>query len=87
MKVAVAPEQEESAHPPPLIVMLVVLTVVQFTFSAHVMVTLELVATPVAAFAGVVVLTVGATLSTVTLMPAPGVSTLEDESVALLFML
>ncbi len=62
--------------------MLVVLTVEQLTFSLHVMVTLLFKAILVAPFAGVVLLTDGAVLSIETVLPAPGVSTLLDESVA-----
>ena len=68
-------------------VMLVVVTVVQFTFSDQLIVTLLFNATPVAPFVGTVELTVGAVLSTVTVLPAAGVSTLLDESVARLLML
>jgi len=78
---------DESVQPLPLLmVMFVVLTVVQFTFSDQLIVTIPFNATPVAPFTGTVELTVGAVLSTVTVLPAPGVSTLLDESVALLLI-
>lgn len=67
--------------------MLVALTVEQFTFSLQVIVTLLFDATPVAPFAGLVLLTEGAVRSINIVLPAPRVSTLLDESVARLFML
>jgi hypothetical protein len=75
----------ERVHPPLLIVTFVVLTVAQFTFSFHVIVTALLSATEVALFAGIVELTEGAVLSIVIVFPAPGVSTLLDVSSARLF--
>jgi hypothetical protein len=79
--------QLDNASPPPLIVILVVLTVVQFTFSDHVIVILLFNAIFVAVLTGTVELTVGAVLSMVTVLPAPGVSVLAEESVARLLML
>jgi len=78
---------DESVHPLPLlIVILVVLTVVQSTFSFQLIVTLLFSATPVAPFAGTVELTDGPVLCTVTVLPAAGASTLVDESVARLLI-
>lgn len=80
------PEHVESVQPPPLIVTFVVLTVAQFTFSDQLIVTLLFNEIFVAPFAGAVELTVGAVLSIVTVLPAAGVSTLLDESVARLLI-
>lgn len=66
--------------------MFVVFTVAQSTFSFQFIVTFESGATSVAPFAGVVELTDGAVLSIVTVLPAPGVCTFDDVSVALLWM-
>ena len=77
---------DESVQPLPLFMVMFVVTVVQFTFSDQLIVTLLFNATPVVPFAGIVELTVGAVRSTVTVLPAPGVSTLLDESKALLFI-
>ena len=55
--------------------MFVVLTVVQFTFSDQLIVTLLFNATPVAPFAGTVELTVGAVVSTITVL---GVANTDD---------
>jgi hypothetical protein len=65
-----------------LIVTDVVLTVEQSTFSLHLMVISLFTVMPVDPFAGVVSDTEGAVLSTVTVFPADGVSTLPAESVA-----
>lgn len=81
------PAHVESVQPGLVDVIFKVLTVAQFTFSDHVIVTLLFTATPVAPFAGIVELTAGAVLSIVTVFPAPSVSTLFDESVARLFKL
>jgi hypothetical protein len=78
---------EALVHPTTgLIVTVVVETVVQSTISDQLMVTLLFKATAVAPFAGTVELTAGAVLSMVTVLPAAGVSTLLDESVALLLI-
>jgi hypothetical protein len=68
-------------------VMFAVLTVVQFTFSLHVIVTLLLTAIFDAPLTGAVALTVGAVLSIVTVLPVAGVSVLPDASRARLLML
>jgi len=61
-------EQDEKASVPPLMVMFVVFTVEQFTFSDQLMVMLLFNATPVALFAGIVELTAGAVVSTMTVL-------------------
>ena len=63
------------------------MTVVQFTFSDQLIVTVLFNATPVALLAGIVELTIGAVLSIVTELPAAGVSTLLDESAARLLII
>ena len=67
-------------------VILVVLIVEQSTFSFQFMITLLFKVTPVAPFAGIVVVMVGAVLSIVTVLPVPGISILLDVSVALLWI-
>ena len=67
-------------------VILAVLTVEQSTFSLQVIVALLFKATPAAPFVGTVLVIVGAVVSMVTVLPATGVSTLLDESVARLLM-
>ena len=59
----------------------------QSTFSDQLMVTLLFKVIAVAPFTGTVELTAGAVLSIDTVLPAAGVSTLLDESVARLLML
>jgi hypothetical protein len=59
-----------------------VFTVAQSTFSFQLIVTVLFKATPVAPSAGMVELTFGAVLSTVTVLPADGDSTLLEESIA-----
>ena len=76
------PEQVESVQPGLVDVIFVVLTVVQSTFSLQLMVTLLFKVTPVAPLVGTVVVTVGAVLSMVMVLPAPGISTLVFVSVA-----
>ena len=62
-------EHEVLVHPAAgLIVTVPVVTVAQFTFSDQLIVTLLFNATPVAPFAGIVVLTVGAVASTNTVL-------------------
>ena len=78
------PLQVDSVHPGLVEVIFVVLTVEQSMFSFQLMVTVLFKATPVAPFAGMVVLIAGPVLSTVTVLPAPGVSMLLEVSVALL---
>ena len=76
-------EQEVRVQPTDgKIVTVEVFTVVQSIFSDHVMVTLLLLMIPVAPSAGSVVVIAGAVLSTVTVLPPEGVSTMLDESVA-----
>jgi hypothetical protein len=77
-------KQLASDHPGLLDIMFVVFTVPQLTFSFQLIVTLLFNVTSVALSAGIVVFTVGAVLSMVTVLPAEGVSTVLDESVALL---
>jgi hypothetical protein len=84
VNVACAPEQVENVHPGLSEVIVVVFTVVQSMFSLQLITTLLLSDTFAAASVGLVLVTVGAVLSRVTVMPAPGFSTLLDESVALL---
>ena len=78
------PEHVDSVQPGLVEVIFVVLTVPQLTFSVQLIVTLLFKATPVEPFAGTVVVTVGAVLSMVTVLPAEGVSILLLVSVALL---
>jgi hypothetical protein len=79
-------EHEENVHPGLVDVMFVVLTVAQSTFSFQLIVTLLFNAMPVAPLAGIVELTAGDVRSTVTVLPAAGVSTLADVSVARLLI-
>ena len=61
-------EHVESVQPGLVDVIFVVFTVVQFTFSDQLIVTLLFNAMPVAPFAGTVELTVGAVVSTITVL-------------------
>jgi len=78
--------QLNSVHPGLVDVMFDVFTVEQSTLSFQLMMTLLFIATPIAPSAGFDVLTVGAVLSMVTVLPAPADSVLLDESVALLLI-
>jgi len=87
VNIAWLPLHDVLVHPAAgLIVTDVVVTVVQSTVSDQLIVTVLFNATPVDPLAGIVELTVGAVLLTVTVLPAAGVSTLLDESVALLLI-
>ena len=78
--------QLKSAQPGLSEVIFAILTVEQSTFSFQLIVTLLSMAAAGSPSAGVVFATAGAVLSTVTLLPAPGDSTLLAESVALLLI-
>lgn len=75
-------EQLNNVHPGLSDVILAVFTDVQSMFSVQLIVTLLFSAIFVAPFAGIEEITEGAVLSTVTVIPAEGVSILLDESMA-----
>jgi hypothetical protein len=77
---------DENVQPGLSDVIFVVLTVEQSTSSFQLIVTLPSNPTPVAPSEGFVDETPGAVLSTVTVLPAEGVSILPEASVALLWM-